>query len=210
MGFGRTIADAKTVVKYICALDTAIKLPPEPDLRTILTEFNHAESHVTKAALLEAVVNRYGKEDTALTAQIAGKFINESSVSPLDLTVELEKACRMLAHSEYRESGNELVLGDLDSSVMRWHLCTLRGPEVAQVKGMLEDSSVPPYTATYKAYRYALSRVLVGCEGWDNYANDKKGRVSEETLDSIPDDWVIDIGAFVLKYPELKQSEKKA
>lgn len=120
---------------------------------------------------------------------------------------------RAIKHAEYRLSGDEAKLGTIAADVIRWRLRALTAPQEAKAKGRLTEApaeGVSEFEHYYQVNRWVMSQTLTGAEGWSAFAASKKGLVTDECLDLLPPDWVIEIGSFVLEMPDLQPLEKKA
>lgn len=122
-------------------------------------------------------------------------------------------SARKLRHKQYRETGDETKLGTIGADAIRWRLRMLQPRERAEAKGRLSEqpAGVSQFVHYYSVNRWIVSLVLTGAEGWPAFVADKKtGRATEATIDAIDEDWIIEIGDFILEVPTLRKHEKKA
>lgn len=136
------------------------------------------------------------------------------ALADLDAVIgSVRSTVRKLAHRAYRESGDENELGPIGDDVIRWRLRMLQPRERAEAKGRISEqpAGVPQYVHFYNVNRWIVSLVLIGADGWPEFATDKKtGLASQATIDAIDEDWIIELGDFCLEVPSLRKAEKKA
>jgi hypothetical protein len=241
MGFNRIAAAADVSFPYICSQDTAIlrqafdadaaiaALDEGEAVRQYVARVGGpAASAEQRAELAKLIAEDEGTRAAALDAERTRLILNaffadfptcgvdraKFEALPVDALIEsCESSARKLRHTAYRESGDESRLGTIADDVIRWRLRMLQPRERAEAKGRLSEqpSGVSTFAHYYAVNRWIVATVLVGADGWRDFATDKKtGRASDATIDAIDEDWIIEIGDFVLDVPNLRKPEKKA
>ena len=205
MGFNRLTAAADVAFPYICSQDTAI-LRDAFDAQAALAELDEDATDAEKTRL---ILDRF-------FADFPDCVVDRSRFEALPSVEALIETCeataRKLRHKQYRETGDESKLGFVAPDVIRWRLRMLQPRERAEAKGRLSEqpSNVSTFAHYYAVNRWIVSTVLAGADGWNVFAVDKKtGRATDATIDAIDEDWIIEIGDFVLEVPTLRRHEKK-
>jgi hypothetical protein len=160
-------------------------------------------------AVLDALYAEYGPSVRVARNALEG-------LGSLDAVVRQSlHLARSVKHRKYRETGEESELGlaPKDDSVIRFRLHNLTPAERAEAKGRLRetDPEVSSFRHLYDVNAWILRRTLVGAVGWGGFQADPTDKhVSEKSLASLDEEWVIELGDFVLELAELRRQEKKA
>lgn len=218
------IADAFDVEGVLSALDEdeAVTRYVDRVCGTGATDAQRAEARAliaqddaSKAEAVDLEKRRLIAE--ALIAEFPGEAIDRAKFDALPnletLIASVTIAARKLRHKRYRETGNESDLGAIGDDVIRWRLRMLQPKERAEAKGRLSEQphGVSQFAHYYNVNRWIVALVLTGADGWQDFAIDKKtNRATEQTIDAIDEDWIIELGDFILEAPTLRRTEKKA
>jgi len=156
--------------------------------------------------VLDALYALYGAEVRIPRVQLEGL--------PLPaLLRQAEAVAKSIRHRKYREAGEESELvfyAGVDA--IRFRLHNLTPAERSEAKGRLREGE-PQFSEMRNLYNvnvWILRRTMVAALGWPEFQVDPADKhISDKCLATIDEDWIIELGAFVLELAELRKAEKK-
>src|SRR3990167_2187453 len=195
MAFNRLVPDRNRAFQYICEKDTGWRF----------------EWHCDIPPGEDADRNAFAIREFCQSFPEVKPDAFDATLPHATLMEALQYKGRSVTHDRYCEDGKVTHLGDLAEDTYRWTFHPLQPKERAQATGLIaEHDSKSRFLKNYIVGCYILECTLTGCEGWTEYRNGAKGTASADTIQGIPEEWVVELGNFIYTLPVLKAEEKKA